>query len=135
MMEEKFVLLYSSLSLLPYGLAPCENFFYPCGNNLWHIWNCISFQFVVLALSTCVAICLQIWITERLLLPHTKHVQLRTWLLRRCSTSSFGEFASNPHSLHSTPFRSLEFSIDASSVWETELSNPSKQLLIPKRNK
>lgn len=114
-------------------------FFFPCdGNTFWHTWHCcwvllmsytISLDFT---LSTWVAMCRHAWLTDRLLLPHTKHVQLRMCLLRRCSTSSRVDWTSSPHSLHSIPLLSAGGSgteSSASIAWDTEHSRPSTHSL------
>lgn len=83
-------------------------------------------------LSTWVAMCRHAWLTDRLLLPHTKHVQLRMCLLRRCSTSSLVDWTSSPHSLHSIPLLFAVGSGTESSAlvaWETERSRPSTHSL------
>ena len=118
-------------------------FFFPFdGNILWHTWHCcwvllmtytISLDFT---LSTWVAMCRHVWLTDRLLLPQTKHVQLRMCLLRRCSTSSLGDWTSSPHSLHSIPLLSADGSgteCSASRAWETEHSRPSTQSLTSEK--
>jgi hypothetical protein len=77
-----------------------------------------------------VAMCRHVWLTDRLLLPQTRHVQLRIWLLRRCSTNSIGDWTSSPQSLHSSPLLSASDSgtdPSASSAWETEHSSASTQ--------
>lgn len=120
-------------------LCTCSKwkFFFPFDRNvLWHTWHCCSVfltRYTVsldFALSTCVAICRHVWLTDRLLLPQTRHVQLRIWLLRRCSTNSVGDWTSSPQSLHSSPLLSASDSgtdPSASSAWETEHRSPSTQ--------
>jgi hypothetical protein len=120
-------------------LCTCSKwkFFFPFdGNILWHKWHCCSVfltRYTILldlTLSTCVAMCRHVWLTDRLLLPQTRHVQLRMWLLRRCSTSSRGDWTSSPQSLHSSPLLCASDSgtrPPASSAWETEHRRSSTQ--------